>query len=256
MTDIRSMPDKHLAFWFVPSGGLAVENAPTAAELNNAVVLSQAIAWDASSVNPEDSSDIDDAAITDSATAVEAGFDQYGATLNLFYPKDLSLVGDPYVIAYNTFKVGRVEGYIVRRLKPADPNTDTALDLAAAGDWVEVFKVQADYSAQDTEGETSTKYTVAFLPQGFMSGPTMVKLASAVTVTPATLSATVGDKKVLKAALGGYNITADAKWSSSDPTKATVSGNGVVTVLGTGSVTITAEHQSATGSGSSTLTLS
>ena len=256
MADVKTYPDKHVALAFVASGGIANIYAPTPAELNAGVNLSRAVAWDNLEVNPSDSSDIDDASIVDSATAVEAGFDQYGVTLPLFYPKDLTLSGDPYVIAYNTFKAGRVAGYIVRRYKPAVSTLATFSDTFAVADWVEVFKVVADFADQDTEGEDSTKYTVHFLPQGTMSGPVLVKTASPVVVAPGTASITVAGagKTKLTATLSGYDITADVTWTSSDNTKATVS-NGVVKAVAAGTATITATYASATGAGTSVITV-
>jgi hypothetical protein len=256
MADTKTYPDKHVAISFVPLAGIASIFAPTAAELNAGVNISRAIAWDGLELNPEDSSDIDDAAITDSATAVEAGFDQYGVTLPLFYPKDLTLSTDPYVIAYNIFKPGRVAGYIVRRFKPAVTTTTTYSDVYAATDWVEIFKVIADFAEQDTEGEDSTKYTVHFLPQGTMSGPVLVKAAAPVVVSPGTASITVAGagKTKLTATLSGFDITSDVTWTSSDNTKATVQ-NGVVKAVAAGTATITGTYASGTAAGTSVITV-
>lgn len=256
MTDVKVYPDKHLRYVFIPANGIANPLAPTHTELNAGVDLSKATAWEGTSINPSDSSDIDDAAITDSATAVEPGFDQYEVALSFFYPKDMTKVTDPYVIAYETFAPGRVKGYIARRFVPADVNTNTSSAAFAAGDFVELFLVVSDYTAQDTEGEDSTKFTVNFLPQGFMSGPVMVKSVTAVTVAPTTKALAVAGKAAIAASVGSRNVTQRVVWTSSDTSKATVSSNGVVRGVAAGTATITATYANAGTAGTCTVTVS
>jgi len=255
MADTKVYPDKHLTYWFVPAGGISNIKAPTAIQINSGVNLSEAIAWDGTDVNPSESSDLDDAAITDAATAVEPGFDQFGVALQFFYPKDMSLSTDPQVIAYETFAPGRVEGFVVRRFKPEDTNTATYMNSADEEDWVEVFKVMADYTEHDTEGEDSTKFTVNFLPQGDMSGPVLIKSSNSVVVTPASPTMTAGDVQAIVAKLDGYNITADATWSTSNSAVATVSSTGVITAHSDGTATITANYPSADSPGTVSVTV-
>lgn len=256
MTDVKVYADKHVTYWWVSAGGFVNPKAPTPAEINLGVNLSPAIAWDGTEINPDASSDIDDAAITDSATAVEAGFDQFGGTLNMFYPKEMTNNADPYVLAYNVFAPGRITGYLVRRFLPEDVNTDTSMGNAAAGEWVEVFELQADFSSHDTEGEDSTKYSITFLPQGFMSGLVKVKGSDPVVVAPASPAMAANAVQPLTATIDSDPVTFDVEWSSSDPAVATVSNGGVVTALTTGTATITAASASASASGSATVTVS
>lgn len=256
MTDEKVYADKHVTYWWVSNAGIANPLAPTPAEINAGVNLSQAIAWEGTEINPDSSSDIDDAAITDSATAVEPGFDQFGGTLNMFYPKDMTNLTDPYVVAYNIFAPGRILGYLVRRFTPAAVNTNTSAATAAAGEWVEVFKVQADYTSHDTEGEDSTKFTVNFLPQGFMSGLVKIATATAVVTAPATLPLAASAKSALTASLSSDPITFDVTWATSNAAVATVSNTGVVKGISAGTANITATYASATGAGTTAVTVS
>ena len=256
MTDVKVYADKHVTYWWVSDGGFVNPKAPTPAEINLGVNLSPAIAWDGTEINPDSSSDIDDAAITDSATAVEAGFDQFGGTINMFYPKDMTNLTDPYVIAYSVFAPGRISGYLVRRFIPEDVNTDTSMATAAAGDWIEVFELQADFSAHDTEGEDSTKYSITFLPQGFMSGLVQVKGSVPVVIAPPSPTMAANAVQALTASVDGEPVTFDVTWSSSAPAVASVSSGGVVTAHATGPATITAAYASASADGTATLTVS
>lgn len=252
MADTRAFAGGLITYWWVPDGGIANINAPTPAEVNAGVNMSRAIAVDGTEVGPEESSDIDDRSIVDAGNAVEAGFDQYAAAITAFRPVDPSDTNDPYAVLYNLFKTQRVKGYIVKRRLVA---YDTA---AAAGDVVSVFKVMSDYTANDTAGEDSVKLIVQFLPQGGMKVNTIVKSADPVVVTPSTVTyptATVYPQvDPIVATLEGWDITQGTTWTSSDTDVATVSENGVITSVASGTATITATHPSAGSAGTVTVT--
>jgi len=255
MTDVKTFQGKgdDITYWWVPAGGIANIKAPTATEINAGVNLSLAIAADGTEVTATDSSDIDDRSIVDKGNAVEAGFDQYNAAITLFRPYDMGNVTDPYVIAYNLFKTQKVHGYIVKRRLQ-----ESYLSPAVAGEMVSVFKVQSDYTADDTAGEDSVKLAVAFLPQGQVAINTFVAPVAAVVASVATLTGAAGGKAAVTALLGagGPSITQGATWSSSDTTKATVSENGVVKYVAAGSATITVSHPAATAADTIAVTVS
>lgn len=252
MTDVKVFQGGNITYWWVPAGGIANINSPTPAEINAGTNISAAIAADGTEVTPTDSSDIDDRSIVDAGNVVEPGFGQFNASFTLFRPASTADVNDPYVKAYNLFKTQRVAGYIVKRRFVA---YGTA---AAAGDRISVFQVLSDHTANDTAGEDSVKLIVPFLPQGNMVVNTFVKTALAVTVTPSSTSiASPTGKAAIVARLGaaGTVITQGATWTSSDPSKATVSENGVITAIAAGSVTVTATHPAATTAGTVTVTV-
>lgn len=252
MTDTKVFPARNVSYWWVPISGIADINAPTPAEINAGVNISRSVAADSTSVTATDSTDIDDRAITDAGNAVEAGFAQYEAALNLFRPSDPNDMNDPFAVTYNLFRTQRVPGYIVKRLLvPWE-------EEASAGEMISVFRVLSDYTADDTEGEDSVKLLVQFLAQGQLSVNTFVATGDAVVVSEATLTLAAGDKGLVDANLGagGPSITQGATWRSDDTSVATVSPNGVVVGIATGSADITADHPSATGPGTVTVTVS
>lgn len=253
MADTKIMSNQQVTVWWVPAAGLADYESPTAAEINAGVNLSAAIAWDGYELGATESNDTDDRSLVDAGNAVTAGFEQFGATLTFFRSLDPNDVTSDFVKAWETFKTGRVHGYLITRvIAPAGG----PLAQAAAGDIVSVYRFMADYVADDTEGEDSVKFIVGFLPQGQIKVNTVVKTAAAVTVAPATLALDVGDKGLATAAIAGRSFTQGVRWASSAPNIASVSQNGVVTALAAGTANITADHPAATGPGTCAVTVS
>lgn len=245
MTDVKITPEKRIKVVWLPVSGVADYTAPTATELNAGLDLSRAIAWDGFEIGAQDSSDIDDAAITDEGNAVEAGFDQFGATIPLFYPGNMTDPSSDYVLAYEAFKTQNVNGWLYVRILGGLHTADFA-----DGQWVSGYRVVSDYTMHDTEGEDSVKFIVEFLPQGLMKQNAMVASADAPVLSDATLTMSVGDVDMLTATLEGYDVTQGSEWESDDPTVATVTPNGVVVALAAGTADITATHPS--GSATST----
>lgn len=249
MVDKKVMSNKNVTVWWVPASGIANYLSPTPAEINAGLNISPAIAWDGFELGASESNDIDDRSIVDAGNAVTAGFQQFSASLSMFrdqYPEDVT---SDYVKAWEAFKRDRVPGYLILRVLQAAPNQP-----AAAGQFISVFRFVTDYTADDTEGEDSVKFTVGFLPQGEVKVNTLVKTATPVTVAPVTLSIAASDIKTITATLSGKSITQGATWVSSNPGVATVSPNGVVKRVSAGTATITANHPAATGPGTVTVT--
>lgn len=257
MTDTKIQSNGMLDVWWVPGSGLADPSSPTAAELNGpgALRLSPAVAWDGSTwPNATDTNTVDDRGIEDAGNTVTAGYEQYEATLSFFYPKDLTNTTSDYVQVFEAMRTRGVVGHLVTRV--LQRAKAPAVTPAADGDWVSVFKVISDSVPTDTEGEDSYKYYVTFQPQGGVHIYTQVKTTLPTVVTPATLSGAVGSYGILRATLGTKSITQGATWTSSDNTIATVSPNGVVTYVATGTATIEATHPADNGTaGSSAITV-
>lgn len=78
---------------------------------------------------------------------------------------------------------------------------------------------------------------------GFVAAPTAIE------VDPATATVSVGSTTQLAVtASNGVNVTPDCQYTSSDPTKATVSASGLVTGVAAGSATVTASFELPDGS--------
>jgi hypothetical protein len=244
MADDKVFANGNVDVIVLPANGIADINAPTAAEINAGLNVSNAIAWDGTTIpTASESSDVDDRSIKDKGNATSRGFAAYEGTLNFFLPKDQNDTSDDYGKAFAFFKRPRFTFIAVVRILQGTEGTITQV---AAGEFVSVFKFIADTWVADAEGEDSYKYTVELLSQGAVAVNTLVKLASPATLTAAGSTAlTVGDKLVVNATLGGFRANQMVSWASSDPTVATVTPNGVVIALTAGTANITANHPSA-----------
>lgn len=244
IADEKVTSNGNVTVWWVPSAGLTDYRAPDAAEINAGVNLTEAIAWDSFELAASESNDVDDRSLADIGNSVTRGFQQFAASMNFFRDVDSNDSESPYVQAFETFRTPRAYGYLILRVLQGRAN-----DPAEAGQWVSVFRFMSDAVGDDTEGEDSYKLTVSFLPQGEIAVYTQVSAADseAVTVDPATLSLSVGDKATVTAELRGKSVTQGATWRSSDTSVASVSANGVVVGVGAGTATITASHRSADG---------
>jgi len=221
--------------------------APTDTILNavTTVQLTPAVAWQDFSLGATDSDDVEDRGITDPGNAVTRGFANFEATLSFFRDKNSNDTNSDYVKAFETFRTPRTYGYLVMRVaekKWSEP--------WAAGDRVSVFRFVADTITDDATGDDSVKFTVNFLPQGLLYTYTVVRdgtSAAAISGVPTTDTVDLADGPfVLAPTLNGKDIRAVATYGSSDTGVATVSANGVVTPLTTGTVNITVSHPAAT----------
>lgn len=245
MPDTRVYANGYINIWVVPENGIANPAAPTPAEINAGVNISEAVAWDGTTVpTMSESSDMDDRSILDAGNARSRGLSEYEGSLQLFTPKNLKDTASTFGKTFQLFKIPEGKYWIVVRVLQ---NAHRKADPAAAGQYVSVFKVIASTYANDVDGEDSYKYNVELLPQGRAYPDTIVKTATPVTVTNATggASVAVGKTAVLRATLGTHRVTQLVTWTSSDPSKATVSPNGVVKGIAVGTAEITASHPSA-----------
>ena len=246
MADAKVTSNGNVQYWWVPSISVADLTAPTATEINTSGLnISEAISWDTSTFpGATASNDIDDRSIMDKGNATSRGYAQFAGDLTFFRPYDIKDTTSTYGKVYQAFKTPRAEGLIVARALQGSTGVSGTV---AAGDWVDVYKFIASTFIDDTEGEDSVKYSVSFLPQGSLAVNTQIKNAPPVVLAPLTLSLAVGAKGVVRATLGSKRATQAVRWTSSAPTKATVSQNGVVTAVSAGTANITATHSAATG---------
>ena len=245
MADTRVYSNGYVNIWVIPENGLANPAAPTPAEINAGVNISEAVAWDGTTIpTMSESSDMDDRSILDAGNARSRGLSEYEGALQLFTPKNLEGTISTYEKAFQLFKIPEGKYWIVVRVLQ---NAYRKSDPAVAGQFVSVYKVIASTYRNEVDGEDSYKYSVELLPQGAAYPDTLVKLTNPAVVTNAsgTNSLVVGETAVLRATLGSHRATQLVTWTSSDPSKATVSPNGVVKAIAEGTAEITASHPSA-----------
>lgn len=251
----KAISNGNVTVWVVPAAGIANFKAPTPAEINAGLDITDAIAWESTTFpSATESEDIDDRSLRDKGNASTRGAAAFEADLNLFYPKVKGDVTSDYGKAYNFFKRPGVPVYLVTRVlqAPTGEHKD-----AKKGEWVSVYRFITDGWTDDFEGDDSIKYAVGFLTQGEVLPYTQVAggVLSLESLSGAT-SVDVGKSIVLGATLDNKPATRVVKWSSSDPTKARVSGNGVVTGIAGGAVDIEVSHPAATAAKTLSVTVS
>lgn len=227
---------------WVPVSGIVDPNAPTAAELNAGLALSEGIAIESFELAASESNDIDDRSILDAGNAVSAGYEQYSASMEFFRDADLTDGNSVYNLIYEAFKKPRQYGYLVMKVLQNVQHQHTPYE---AGETVSVYRVMSDAVSDNTEGESSYKLSVTFQPQGFVKINTLVAGAGTIAVSPSTLELEVDDIDIVTAEIDDQDWTQGVLWRSSDTLVASVSQNGVVTAVGDGTATITATHPSA-----------
>lgn len=252
MADQKSFAAGRVSVWWVPSGGIANINAPTAAEINAGVPLSDAIAWENYELAASESDSVDDRSLMDRGNATSRGAAQFGGTLSFFRPSDPTDMTHVYSKAFAAFRTPRAYGYLVTRVLQ---NTEGVQDPAAAGQDVSVFYFVADTFIDDTEGDDSVKFTVNFQPQGQLAVYTKVA-GGTIAATPTTLALDVDEVGKVTARVNGRDVSAGARWTTSDPEVAAVNNHGVVRGVSAGTATVTATFPGATGTAETEVTVS
>lgn len=240
MTDVKVPASGNIRVWWALPNAFANWEAPTAAEINASLDVSDAISWNDFGFGLQASNTIEDPAITAIGKVIDRGATQYGGTVSMYYPRDFDDASSIYSQAYDALDQPRTVGYLVVRI-----DGEESTPLAENGDLVHVAKVMTDGYAESIVGEEAFRYTITFLSQGDIAVRTVV--GGTAPVTPATLAIDVAESLRLSATVGGRNYTNGVSWSSSDTTIATVSTTGVVTGIAAGSATVTATYE-ATGS--------
>ncbi len=245
MADEKTTSNSNVDLWVIPEADVADYRSITATEINTfGVRVTPALAWEGTTwpANTE-SNDIDDRSVEDKGNATSRGFAQFEGTAAFFRPLASDTTSEAAVV-WDLLKTPRIPVYLVTRIVQ---RTEGVATPAAAGQWISVYRMISDTVNDDTEGEDSYKYIVTFLPQGELSVYTQVKNAGPVIVTIADAALAVGDVSVARATLGGKRATQVVTWTTSNPAVATVSPNGVVTAIATGTANISATHPAATG---------
>lgn len=247
MVDQRYPISGSIRAWWTPSNGFANPEAPTEAELDASLDISDAISWNDKDFGIQASNTVSDPAITAKGNTQNRGAAQYGGSFSFYYPGAFNDNSNLYSIVYDALRLPGTQGFITVRVDglelpvaagtPAQPGTDPE-----AGDLVSVFRVETAGYAEAITGEEAFRYTVSFLPKGEVQ--TMAVVRPSATPTPPVITGATGvvpgEHIVLSATLAGRKYTRGLRWTTSDSTIATVSRNGVVTGAGTGEAEIVA----------------
>jgi hypothetical protein len=249
MTDVKVPASGNIRVWWGLEGAFANFAAPTAAEINACLDLSDAISWNDFGFALDASNTIDDPAITALGKVSDRGAAQFGGAISFYYPGAFGDDSNKYSLVYDALDQPRTKGFLVIRV---DGENHSA--TAANGNLVHVFKVMTDGYAETITGEEAFRYTITFLPQGDLAVRTVV--GGTTPVTPSTLTVATGAKAALSATVGGRVYTNGVKWTTSAPAKATVSSAGIVKGIAAGSATITATYEATGNTDTTSVTIS
>lgn len=262
MTDVRLPASGNIQVRWHAVNAFANPAKPTPTEVNAGLVITDAISWNDFDFGISASNTTNDPSLAAKSNVSDRGAMQYGGGLSLYLPEDLTDMSNLYAVAHAALKDPRTLGWISIQVdgELSETNTPTyaggLVQAAAAGDFISLYKVMTAGYANAITGEEAFRETVTFLPQGEAYINAVVATALTVEVTPATATPAPGDVVALTATVNGRPYTRGVRWTSSDTDVATVSQNGVVTIVGadTETATITATYEGATDTSAITVT--
>ena len=246
MSDTRLPISGNLRLRWHPGNAFANDRYPQAAEINAGLDLGDAVSWNDYSFGVTGSNTSNDPALSAKSNTQSRGATQYGGSLSFYYPLDKSDMSNPYTLAYEALRTPRTAGYISITIDGELSETTTptytggATSVALNGDYVHVFKVLSSGWTDADTGEEAFRFTISFLPQGRSAVYTLIGSGAAVVDITGGGSGAAGSVAVLKATVNGRPYTRGLRWASDDTAVATVSQNGVVTRVATGTADITA----------------
>ena len=237
----------HLAWFAGPSSAISDAHwasGPTKAELDTLDNYSPGVKVDGTDFGLEASEQVSDRSFADLAGSQARGVSQASGSIEVYTPG----TGDTTSIiaqTYDAFGSPRTELAVAQR-----PVADQA-NAIAAGDEVNIFKVLTD-DRQHNRNDASRTLGVGLVLQGalFVNYIVPSAVATAPTAAPQnsvslTTGFTVGEVAFLEVAYEGRNITAGAKYVSSNENIVRVTPGGAVLAVGAGSATITVSYPGA-----------
>lgn len=249
MADKKATVNGWVTLWVAPVSTIEDINKITATEINSAVNITSATSWsDTTYPTAEASEDVSDRSLADVGNASSRGKANYKAELTLFYPTDVKDQTSEYAKAWNVFRKTRERLVLIARVGQAKYN-----EPARAGQWYSAFLLMNSTYKNNTEGDSSVKYTVKFLTQGQLRVNGLVRGGGGgggegddATIEPSgAVNLSVGThKRIHVKAYTGKRVTTACEFKSDHPEFATVSTAGVITGVNAGLATITATHPS------------
>ena len=243
MTDTILKSMGNVRFRFYPENAFANFRWPTVAEMNAGQELEQVTLWDNFEVGAQASETSDAVPIAAKAAVVRRGAANYGGSASFWYPGYRADMTNAAALVYAALKEVHTPGFLALSVdgEIGEPGQPAANMTFANGDYVSIYKIMTDEWDDMITGEDPFYYTRNFLKNGGLASYTVVSTAApvlAVSINAATGEA--GDKLFASATINGRDYTRGVRWSTSNPSVATVSQTGVVTLLDDGTVDIIA----------------
>lgn len=253
MTDVRLPASGNIQVRWHASNAFANPARPTPTEVNAGLNITDSISWNDFDFGIQASNTTNDPSLAAKSNVSDRGAMQYGGSISIYLPADESDITNGHALAYAALATPRTLGYITIQIdgELSENNTPTysggLTQTAANGDLIHVFLVMTSAYSHSITGEEAFRETINLMPQGVAYIDAVVSTSTpTVVVTPATATPSAGDVIALAATVNGRKYTRGVRWTTSDATKATVSQNGIVTAVASGSATITATYLGAT----------
>lgn len=238
----RDLSNKRVTLALGPANGLVNFQRALLAELRLFVNASEATRWDGFDLGMQESDQTDDRSLADDAGATIRGFAQFGGGVPFFYPKK-SDTGSILRRVFNLVKTPRTELIVWERVGWVDNSVELA-----AGDCINLYRVQTDGFTPDTEGDGGYAYILNMLPKGdvlpWYVVPAETPVAPTLVGGSETIAGTENGAALRGLTYQGQDITARATWVSSDDSVATVRA-GVIRFIKEGTATITPSYPGA-----------
>lgn len=234
MADTRVLSNNFVEVRIGTENAIANIEAPTAGELSALLSAREVMRWDQFDLNVQASNMDEDPTLDDEAGTQIRSLLKFGGTASFLTPKptDTGIAKQirDLVIVPHTKLVIAIRGVLPKSTAPA------------AGQVWNVYKVVADAQSHG-RSDTGYSYSVNFRPLGVAGINAIVpsSVATAVALTPASTSLTIGQPKPMKAVYEGIDVTVGAKYTSTAANVVEVTPNGwlIPKIAGTADITAT-----------------
>lgn len=254
MPNTKYLANKRLTILIglVSANPFADPSNPSDVELATLKNISPAVRVNGYAFGMQATPDTDDRSFEDAPGAQGDGFLQFGGDVPVYTPTDYTNTADILQQVWALTKAQGTALWVATRLGPINSGA------IAVGDIVSVYKVLTDGSLHNTEGVGGRVRILTFQPNGDIFPNRIVKHATTPVVITQTVPATaqVGKPFYGKAVAGGRDITRDAVWTSTDPTKVFIAEAGVFVPLAAGTASIQATYAGMTPGTTTAVTVS
>ncbi len=236
------MTNGHFGWFAAPETSISDEHwdsGPTLTELQVLENYSQTVKIDGTDFNLEASEQVEDRSFADQAGAQSRGSMAASGTLEIYTPGK----GDTSSInaqGWGVFATPRT------RLALAQRPVEVQTKPIAAGDELNVFRVITDGGTHNRNDASRTLGTSLLLQDDLLVNYIVPSaIPTAPVVSPASPTVTTEAPAYLKVTYEGRNITAGAKYTSSDESVAIVTQSGIIVGIAAGTAEITVSYPGA-----------